>query len=220
MWRWGVSVANMSASSQPVVTPDDFSSIPSIISWFLAVTSVLFVTTKIVTKLSMTRSFALDDAAIITALVRQPRSTCCDMTDGTRPSASEWWSRFQCKGRMDWEEERARSAKKSWSRLKRYVAGKQIKFARSAWRSDRKQSVYATDFLYITTLFFSKSSVLVLLRALTPVRNHQILTYAVAGVLGLWAISGLFTVGFQCSTPQKWAIVTGECINQVRTPLL
>lgn len=77
----------MSASSQPVVTPDDFSSIPSIISWFLAVTSVLFVTTKIVTKLSMTRSFALDDAAIITALVRHPSSTCIYMADGTRLSA-------------------------------------------------------------------------------------------------------------------------------------
>lgn len=59
----------MSASSRPVVTPDDFSSIPRIIGWFLGVTSVLVVTTKIVTKLSMTRSFAIDDAAIITALV-------------------------------------------------------------------------------------------------------------------------------------------------------
>lgn len=37
-------------------------------------------------------------------------------------------------------------------------------------------------------------------------------------MIGLWAISGLFTVGFQCSAPGKWAIVTGKCINQVRNP--
>lgn len=56
-----------------------------------------------------------------------------------------------------------------------------------------------------------------LLRALTPVRNHQILTYAVAGLLGMWAISGIFTVAFQCSTSARWSIVRGTCINQVRT---
>jgi hypothetical protein len=61
-------VTTMAASSQPVVTPDDFSSIPSVVSWFLAVCSVLFVATKIVTKLSMTRTFAIDDAAILIAL--------------------------------------------------------------------------------------------------------------------------------------------------------
>ncbi|KAL2273679.1 hypothetical protein FJTKL_04137 [Diaporthe vaccinii] len=168
----------MSASSQPVVTPDDYSSIPSIISWFLGVTSVLFVATKIVTKLSMTRSFALDDAAIITAL-----AFSIGMVIAVSIQAQNGLGK--------------RESSLSESDLIAFEKG-----------------VYATGFLYITTLFFSKSSVLVLLRALTPVRNHQLLTYAVAGVLGLWAISGLFTVGFQCSTPQKWAVVTGHCINR------
>ncbi|KAI7772876.1 hypothetical protein LA080_015101 [Diaporthe eres] len=134
----------MSASSQPVVTPDDYSSIPSIISWFLGVTSVLFVATKIVTKLSMTRSFALDDAAIITAL-----AFSIGMVIAVSIQAQNGLGK--------------RESSLSESDLIAFEKG-----------------VYATGFLYITTLFFSKSSVLVLLRALTPVRNHQLLTYAVA----------------------------------------
>ncbi|KAI3390863.1 hypothetical protein diail_8473 [Diaporthe ilicicola] len=168
----------MSASSQPVVTPDDFSSIPKIISWFLGVTSVLFVITKIVTKLSMTRTFAIDDAAIITALAFSIGMVVAVSVQGDNGLGK-------------------RESSLTESQLIIY-----------------EKSVYAADFLYIATLFFSKSSVLVLLRALTPVRNHQLLTYALASVLGLWAMSSLFAVGFQCSAPQKWAIVDGDCINQ------
>lgn len=81
---------------------------------------------------------------------------------------------------------------------------------------DRRQAAYATDFLYITTLIFSKSTLVLLLRCLTPVRSHQLVAYVLAGALGSWALSGLLTVAFQCSPPRIWAVVTGICMNQVR----
>jgi hypothetical protein len=190
----------MASSYQPVVTPDDYSSIPSIISWFLGVSTVLFVATKIITKLSMTRKFAIDDAAILIALVFSIGMVVTVSIQGQNGLGKR-------------ESSLSESQLDTFEKVSCFSNGKEM----PGLKADGEQSVYATEFLYITTLFFSKSSVLVLFRALTPFRTHQLLTYAAAGLLGLWAISGIFTVAFQCSTPQRWAVVTGTCINKVRT---
>lgn len=58
-----------STAPQRIVSPDDFSSIPSILSWFVAVAGVLSVVAKIATKLARTQVVVIDDILIIVSLV-------------------------------------------------------------------------------------------------------------------------------------------------------
>ena len=71
---------SMSAAtpSQPIVTSDDYSSIPSVISWFFGITTILCVVAKIATNLSLKRSLAFGDTSILVTLV-----SCLERTDDT-----------------------------------------------------------------------------------------------------------------------------------------
>lgn len=57
------------AATQPLVTQNDFSSIPIVISWLAAVVVVLCVAAKLAMKLNMVRKLALDDSCILLSLV-------------------------------------------------------------------------------------------------------------------------------------------------------
>ncbi|QUC21747.1 uncharacterized protein UV8b_05990 [Ustilaginoidea virens] len=56
------------AATQPLVTQNDFSSIPIVISWLAAVVVVLCVAAKLAMKLNMVRKLALDDSCILLSL--------------------------------------------------------------------------------------------------------------------------------------------------------
>ena len=77
------------------------------------------------------------------------------------------------------------------------------------------QSSFAADFLYIATLFCAKSSVVILLTTLTPVRMHKILSYATGGFIALWSLSSLFAIAFQCHTPKTWIFIGNKCFDRV-----
>lgn len=60
---------NSTAPPNLTVTADNYSSIPVILSWVTAVTSILAVAVKITTKITMSRKLATDDYGMLTSLV-------------------------------------------------------------------------------------------------------------------------------------------------------
>jgi hypothetical protein len=79
---------------------------------------------------------------------------------------------------------------------------------------------YASEFLYISSICFSKLSLLVLFY--TVVAAQRIQRHIVLG-LGLfvvtWSISSIIVVAFQCQLPRPWEIMTLRCFNTVCTSL-
>lgn len=63
------STAPAGAPGGPIVTPDNYSSIPVVLSWVTAVTSLLSVAVKVTTKVTMSRTLATDDYGMLTSLV-------------------------------------------------------------------------------------------------------------------------------------------------------
>jgi hypothetical protein len=72
--------------------------------------------------------------------------------------------------------------------------------------------------MFILTLFFSKGSVLFLLKALALAKGDRLMVYILAGMMALWVFTSLFVSAFQCPLPQAWEILNGKCLNQVCIP--
>lgn len=86
--------------------------------------------------------------------------------------------------------------------------------------TDHMQTGYAADLLYIATLCFSKISVALLLRTISPVQLHKQMTLAVGAVTILWAVVAIFGLAFQCHLPYPWRFIDNACFNQVSSTLL
>ena len=74
---------------------------------------------------------------------------------------------------------------------------------------------YASSLLYIISLYFSKLAVLVLIKAITPVKRDKRVVHILAAAISVWAIVALFATSFQCSLPETWNYVGGDCFNRV-----
>lgn len=72
---------------------------------------------------------------------------------------------------------------------------------------------YARDLLFLLALVFAKLSVCASLFYLSPDALHRRTTAILGGVVGLWGVSSLFAIAFQCGTQGPWA--STSCINQV-----
>lgn len=83
---------------------------------------------------------------------------------------------------------------------------------------NRSQTAYAGDLLYILSLTFSKSAVLLLIHRITPVNVHQLLISGTAVITLLWSSTGLLAAAFQCQVPRTWEILQGKCVDQVSFP--
>jgi hypothetical protein len=76
------------------------------------------------------------------------------------------------------------------------------------------QFFYASELLLIVSLVFAKASVIVLVMALGP---HPLLSrscQAVLTVTGLWGLSTIFALAFQCKLPRPWDESLGRCFDQ------
>ncbi|KAI2626989.1 hypothetical protein GGS26DRAFT_147777 [Hypomontagnella submonticulosa] len=71
---------------------------------------------------------------------------------------------------------------------------------------------YARDLLFLLALVFAKLSVCASLFYLSPDALHRRTTAILGGVVGLWGVSSLFAIAFQCGTQGPWA--STSCINQ------
>jgi len=78
------------------------------------------------------------------------------------------------------------------------------------------QSLYASNLLFILTLFFAKGAVLRLLIQLTPSSSHRKLCLRVGVFIGFWALTSIFAAAFQCGLPEAWKFIDHHCFNLVR----
>ena len=86
-------------------------------------------------------------------------------------------------------------------------------------RSQRpKQSLYTAVLLYILSLTFSKLSLAVFIRSLTPSAKDKWLARGVEAIVYVWAIVAIFGSAFQCSVPRAWDFWQGQCFNVVCVP--
>ncbi|KAH8722992.1 hypothetical protein GQ44DRAFT_621643 [Phaeosphaeriaceae sp. PMI808] len=73
---------------------------------------------------------------------------------------------------------------------------------------------YASEFLYILSICFSKLSLLVLFYTIVAVqRVHRRLVVGFGGFVLVWSIASLIVVAFQCELPRPWEIMTLRCFN-------
>ena len=61
-------------------------------------------------------------------------------------------------------------------------------------------------------------SVLLLIRALTPVRNERTITLIAGGLVIAYGVTGTFVVAFQCALPRVWDTMGTMCLNRVCQP--
>ncbi|CAH0051614.1 unnamed protein product [Clonostachys solani] len=75
------------------------------------------------------------------------------------------------------------------------------------------KSHYASDVLYIAGLLLSKVSATRTLWGMAP-RERRKTIWAIEALIAAWASSSILASLFQCSLPQPWDFVHGQCFNR------
>ncbi|KAL8808965.1 MAG: hypothetical protein Q9223_003746 [Gallowayella weberi] len=76
-----------------------------------------------------------------------------------------------------------------------------------------QKSYYAAVLLYLPSISLSKVAVLLLLHTITPVIAYRRIAYTTGVITVIWAGVAEVVLAFQCSLPDAWAILGGQCIN-------
>ena len=79
---------------------------------------------------------------------------------------------------------------------------------------------YASQFLYIATLYTSQLSLLAFVRDVTPAQHHLRMIYWSTIIVSIWTIVGVFGIAFQCETPEPWDHIDGTCFDRVGSDIL
>jgi hypothetical protein len=75
---------------------------------------------------------------------------------------------------------------------------------------------YASEFLYISSICFSKLSLLVVCYTVVAVqRTYRRLVLSFGAFIFTWSISSILVVAFQCQLPRPWQVMTLRCFNTV-----
>ncbi|KAF4463710.1 hypothetical protein FALBO_9475 [Fusarium albosuccineum] len=75
------------------------------------------------------------------------------------------------------------------------------------------QAQYTSDALFIVVLLLAKISATRTIWGMAP-RKRRKLIWATEGLIGAWAVSSIVASFFQCSLPEPWDYVNGQCFNQ------
>ncbi|EKV13918.1 initiation factor 2B related protein [Penicillium digitatum] len=93
--------------------------------------------------------------------------------------------------------------------------GKHSKDVSSAEMEQVMKNLFAGSFLYLLSLTFSKLSLVVFIRGLTPSAKNKWLALGVEIIVYAWAVVAIFGTAFQCSLPHTWDFQNGQCFNLV-----
>ncbi|EAT80165.1 hypothetical protein SNOG_12352 [Parastagonospora nodorum SN15] len=78
---------------------------------------------------------------------------------------------------------------------------------------------YASDFLYIASLYFSKISLLPFFYTVLPVqRMHQKAIAGFATFVSFWSIASIVAIAFQCQLPTPWESIARRCFDTPHIP--
>lgn len=77
------------------------------------------------------------------------------------------------------------------------------------------KAYYASELLYISSLCFSKLSILVLFYNVVVLRTHRMFVMSFGVCIFVWSLASLAVVAFQCSFPRPWEMMTLRCFNTV-----
>ncbi|KAJ5831832.1 hypothetical protein N7474_000143 [Penicillium riverlandense] len=92
--------------------------------------------------------------------------------------------------------------------------GKHIKNVSSADQVQVMKNLFAGSLLYILSLMFSKLSMIVFIRSLTPSSKDKWLARGVEVIVYAWATVAIFGSAFQCAVPHTWDIWNGQCFDE------
>lgn len=70
--------------------------------------------------------------------------------------------------------------------------------------------------LFILGLLFAKLTGAMMTMSISQ-RNYYKVIQGFQVVCGLWALSSIFVVAFECGVPKPWNIFSNTCIRRVRT---
>ncbi|KAJ5932280.1 hypothetical protein N7516_006769 [Penicillium verrucosum] len=73
---------------------------------------------------------------------------------------------------------------------------------------------YSATILFIASICFSKLSLLVFVRNLTPASLDRRFALVLGIFIGLWTIASILTAIFQCNIPQIWNYLQGTCFDR------
>ncbi|KAI4270524.1 MAG: hypothetical protein L6R38_007107 [Xanthoria sp. 2 TBL-2021] len=77
-----------------------------------------------------------------------------------------------------------------------------------------QKALYASLLLYIVTLGLAKSSVCIHLYKLFPYRASRQSSAVMMSLIGIWTVTALLVVAFECKLPTPWSITSsGKCID-------
>jgi hypothetical protein len=76
--------------------------------------------------------------------------------------------------------------------------------------------LYASDLLYITATFSSRTAVLCLIHALGPEYWHTLITKYCIALSMLMSVTAVFMIAFGCDAKAPWSQVVNECGSIVR----
>ena len=186
-----------STAAQPIVTADNFGPIVNVITWFLGSTAVLFVIARLATKLVLAQSIRIDDGLLVTSLIFSIGLVVAVSLETIHGGLGRHKSSL------------------SQSDLTTYQKVSKPKPSRWSAQLMTVQAAYAGDLLYILSLTFSKISVLLLLRLITPVRLQIQFISALGATLLLWGLTALLAAAFQCQVPRVWGILSNGCFQMV-----
>ncbi|KGO36730.1 hypothetical protein PEX1_026430 [Penicillium expansum] len=91
--------------------------------------------------------------------------------------------------------------------------GKHSKDVSSAEMEQVMKNLWAGSLLYLLSLTFSKLSLVVFIRSLTPSAKDKWLARGVEVIIYAWVVVVILGTAFQCSLPHTWDFQNGQCFN-------
>ena len=74
---------------------------------------------------------------------------------------------------------------------------------------------YISQLLYVAVLCLTKLSLILFIRHIALARWAAVSCRILLYTVGLWGISTVIALAFQCKLPSPWETATDRCINQV-----
>jgi len=74
---------------------------------------------------------------------------------------------------------------------------------------------YASELLYISSLCFSKLSIIVLFYNVVVLRTHRFFVFGFGICIFTWSVASAAAVALQCELPKPWEMMTLRCFNTV-----